>query len=162
MSDLYLYHVTYYRHLPAIEEEGLVAAASAGIGGAGYDKSQGVFLTESEGVPFWYMRAEDWARHRSDDLLEDELAPVVLRVSDGGVLHQDIPGTRDAGASAWVSEEIPPEDIEVWDGEEWVALEDFDTPVDEAFETDEYEEDSWSVLLDGFENPFYPPDEAYE
>lgn len=167
MSDSpYLYHVTYAVALPDIEETGLRSAAGPGIGGAGYDKLQGVFFTEPEGVSFWYSKAEQWAEHRSDDLLEDELVPLVIRADtdDLEILYEDTEGTRDAGgATAWVTENVEPEAIEVWDGEEWVPLEDFgEVGLEEAFKEDEYEGDTWSVLLDDFENPFYPPDEAYE
>lgn len=163
-DEPHLYHVTYAAVLPDIEEEGLRSAAGPGIGGAGYDKDQGVFFTERDGLFTWFSRAELWAQHRSDELLEDELVPLVLRAAteDLEILHEDTVGTRDAaGAVAWVTENVEPDVLEVWDGEEWVPLGEFGaTGLEEAFEEDGDDEYEWLILKEDYDSPFYPPNEA--
>ena len=59
VEDPYVYHVTFYNRLSSISDRGLVpvgGAQGSTLGRGGYaGHSQGkVFLTELEGVPFWY------------------------------------------------------------------------------------------------------------
>lgn len=131
-ADEWLYSVTYFNRLESIAENGLVRHASEAIGvGCNRSHSSGrVFLTHCDGVFFWYSRYQDHAEHRSDDVLEDGLIPVVLRLPRVAVtheLHEDPHGVRDARHPAWFVEgEILPDEIEVWDGEEWIDIADWE------------------------------------
>jgi len=144
----YLYHITYYKYLEGIASSGLQPGSGGSIGqGAGNNHhSKGkVFLTEKEGgISFWYSTALKWADHNSDDVLEDELIPIVLRVArpfDAYELAEDPIGTRDSSYDAYTTKDsIKPSDLELWDGTAWVSL---DQGVDPeiAIEVEEYEED---------------------
>lgn len=181
MSDEpeYVYHVTYYGRLGSIAERGLVPGRARAIGGPAYDAhAKGrIFLTEVDGVFFWHARAEEHAEHQSDDVLEDELIPVVLRV-DLDFLEEDLIedplGTRDANHDAWLtSEAIDPDYIEVYDGDEWILVEDWrdidpeiaiDTEIQEVDDEDEEDEDDGygdePVELHSFkvDSPLLPPE----
>lgn len=143
-----LYHVTYASRLPGIYEEGLRPNAPRAIGASAYDAHarDRVFLTEGDGVFFWHSRAEDFAEHASDNPLEDELVPVVLRVDPKCVdyaneLVDDEIGTRDARADAFFiqapMEPIGADCLEVFDGEEWVPLGTEDLDLKSAFDVEE-------------------------
>ena len=128
MAD-YLFHVTIASRLPSIGASGLRPGRARFIGSLALDDHarKGIFLTEAEGVPFWFDRAELWANDGSDDLLADQFVPVVLRVLDDedilGELVEDEVGTDDAMATAWISTNtIIPENLEVFDGAAWVPL----------------------------------------
>lgn len=125
----FLYHVTTYRRLREIAERGLERGRARAIGASAYDDHarRGIFLTSAEGVFFWHSRAEDHAEHGSDDLLEDGVVPVVLRIDERGIpddrLEGDPIGTHDARADAWIAEgPIDPEYIEVFDGDDWIPI----------------------------------------
>jgi len=129
-SNNFLYHVTTYNRLQAIDEIGLVPTESRLMSGKAYEHHarDRIFLTEEEGISFWYDLALQWAHHKSDDLLEDEMIPVVLRVFvPDDVFEQfcveDPLGTRDARSEAWACKiSIPPNAIEFfWDGV-WVSV----------------------------------------
>lgn len=129
----WLYSVTWSGRLPSIAEYGLVPDAPEAIGSGGYrHHSQGrVFLTHCDGVFFWYSRYQEHAEHNSDDVLGDGMIPVVLRVWEGAVeheFHDDPHGMRDASHPAWFIEgPISPDDIEVWNGEEWIPVAEWDS-----------------------------------
>jgi len=161
---MYLYHITYASRLPGIEDDGLLADQPRSIGSGAYDSHRGgrVFATEQDGVFFWYARAEEWAEHNSDDLLEDELVPVVLRFSDGFAESEDEEGTRDARAQAWIVSEIPPEEIEVWDGEGWSTL-DAELDIESALvDLNDDESDPWWTFSHSHENPLLPSSEDFD
>ena len=144
----YFYHVTYYNRLPSIADSGLRVGGSPSIGGAGLDSHRRgtIFLTEFEGLSFWIDRAEQWALHRSDDLLEDGYVVVVLRILDTDDLieecEEDEVGTQDAGSYALKCRAtIEPEDIQMYWGGEWFDVEDF-----EAINPAEaFDEEGWLV-----------------
>lgn len=123
----YLFHVTFASALSDIADTGLRAGGGQGMGQQhGSHTRRGVFLTDADGVSFWVGRAEQWAEHRSDDLLEDELVPVVLRTPSDRDVERDEHGTRDANADAWISADVPADDLEIWDGKSWVSVEEYD------------------------------------
>lgn len=161
----YLYHVTTVRRLEAISEDGLVAGRARAIGASAYDShaKQGIFLTVGEGVFFWHARAEDHAEHGSDDLLEDGVVPVVLRVMaediDGKLIPDEI-GTGDAKHDAWIaSGPIEPVALEVFDGEEWVSIVENWDAVDPALGVEEFEEDDGETFyLFPNESKLFPPE----
>lgn len=161
-ADDYLYHVTYDGRLPGIAQEGLRAGRGRSIGGASYDAhvSGAVFLTEADGVPFWFHKAEEWANHASDDPLGDELTPVVLRVDYESIIdacEEDEHGTRDAMYDAWrCTTVVEPGEIEVWDGDAWVEV---DEGVDPEGSYDQWTEDDgerYVTLRRDDENPLFP------
>ncbi len=121
----FLYSVTWNGRLESIAEHGLVPNAPEAIGRGAYrSHSEGrVFLTHCDGVFFWYSRYQDHADSLSDDVLEDGMVPVVIRVRRAAVRHElneDPDGLRDAKHPAWFIEgEIPPDEIEVWSGTTW-------------------------------------------
>jgi len=168
----YLYHVTYYGKLSHIAERGLVPSGSAGLGAQiqqGYDyHSRGkTFLTTLDGVFFWHSRFEESATASSDNPLEDGLTPVVLRIdtyaSDFAVDPDEL-GTRDALADAYfTTETIEPDAIDVWNGREWVLVEDADT-VDPAraynFEDDPDSDEQLAFFKEHYDNPLFPPEAA--
>lgn len=112
----HLYHVIFYNLLESIASAGLKPDAGRGIGSRVYDqhRSGAIFLTDAAGVHFWASRAEEWAEGRSDDLLEDGLVPVLLRVPDSVLrsCEDDEVGSDDAGHDAFKCRtRIPPGDI---------------------------------------------------
>lgn len=161
----YLYHVTFYSALPSIAERGLQAGRGGGIGGAAYGahRAGSIFLTEGGGVAFWTARAEQWAEDRSDNVEEDGLAPVLLRIDTSSIdmdrCVEDHLGTRDARHDAFKCPfSIGAEDIEVWAGAngdgEWVDVEDYDEiPIDEAYETDSDDDDTWTYFASASGGP---------
>lgn len=167
-----LYHVTYYKHLSSIASKGVTPGVGSSIGqGAGYQghSTSRVFLTEEAGVSFWYSKAEAFAEHNSDNPLEDELVPVVLRTNfnksefeeDGDTLTEDPQGTRDASATAYYTEgSIGSDELELWDGSSWVDLGDGVDPelAMEFEENPDYSEEDPDEGWWGFksDNPLIP------
>lgn len=164
----HLYHVTFYNRLGDIAEDGLRPGRGRGIGGTVYDthRQGAIFLTDEGGVRFWGSRAEDFARDASDDLHEDGLAPVLLRVPGEYENDCDVDeiGTSDARHDAFkCSVEIDPADIEVWVGTtdegRWAPVEDWnEIPYDSAFEEDREEDDDGEevvhmILRDAYGSP---------
>lgn len=147
----YLYHVTYFNRLEGIQEHGIIPGARESIGGAGLGKHKRgrVFITAPEGVKFWFGRADDWAYHNSDDMLEDGLVPVVLRFPEPDNLTDDWIGSREARAAAYMStSEIPADEIEAYFDGTWYPVDEYDLPPEEAFDEDGY-------FLESHKNPFY-------
>jgi len=169
-ADDYLYHVTYYGRLGNIARSGLVPGRARSIGAPSLDShARGrVFYTDPEGVFFWHSKAEEHAEANSDDVLEDELIPVVLRVDlnafEDDSLEEDEIGSEDARADAWlVDYEMPPEEIEVFDGSSWIPVEDFDSidPATAIFtEVELSSDDDEPVDLHYFKDrsPLMPPE----
>lgn len=162
----YLYHVTTYRRLEDIAEDGLRRGRARAIGAPSYDANaaRGIFLTEAEGVFFWHARAEDHAEHGSDDLLEDGVVPIVLRVDVDDLpdeeLEPDEPGSHDARADAWISQgPIEPDTIEAFDGQGWVPVSDWEQ-IDPSLGVEEIDEDDEGEPIWGFPNrsELFPPE----
>lgn len=159
----YLYHVTTWRRLQAIAEDGLALGRGRAIGASAYDShaQKGIFLTDGEGVFFWHGKAEDHAEHGSDDLLEDGAVPVVLRVMAediNGKLIVDEIGTNDARHEAWISERpIAAVLLEVFDGSDWIAVEDWES-VDPGLGVEEFEEDDETFYQFPHESGLFPPE----
>lgn len=151
-----LYHVTYAANLPGIAAHGLIPGERSNYSG-GYDgHSKGrIFLTEEDGVRYWYQRMVDLAEHNSDNPLEDLLVPIVLAVDtedpsfypDGLPIEEDKVGTRDALAQAWFTRTpVDTSAIYLWDGEEWVDPSDGVDPelaLTTEEQWDEDEEETW-------------------
>lgn len=164
----YVYHVTTYRRLEAIAERGLLRGRARAIGAPSLDShaAQGIFLTDPEGVFFWHGRAELHAEAGSDDVLEDGVVPVVLRVDVEDVpddeLAPDEEGTRDASADAWIAQgPIESDDIEVFNGKKWVEIADWES-VDPILGVEKYDDDDDGEPIYGFrQRSKLFPDELY-
>ena len=159
----HLYHITYFKHLSNIEQDGLIPGRGSSLGqGAGYQthSTKRIFLTEKNGISFWYSKAEEWAEYNSDNPLEDELIPVVLRVTlndDDTLIHTDQIGTRDASADAFYIEDddIPHQDLEIWDGSNWKRHIEVDPKIAMEYESDDDDpDDGWWVFKT--DNPLIP------
>lgn len=156
-----LYHVTYVARLEGIARRGLRPAPSHRVGWQREHSKGYVFLTEADGVGFWYHNLQHWAEHHSDNPFEDELTPVVLRVRwvDEEDLVLDREGTKDAGhAEAYMvaGPVAAPADIEVWNGSAWVELgEDIDAS--QAWEVEELDDEE-PILWAKFDSPLAEPD----
>jgi len=166
----FIYHVTYFRNLEGIAEEGITPGNAPAIGTSIYDEHRKgkIFLTEAGGVIFWYGKSEEWAGEiGGDDWAEEGLVPVVLRVLLDEELEEELeedePGTRDAAYDAWTLEGEIVDDIEVYSDGEWIPVEDWEEiSVDDALEfvEDESEDDpdylGYYELKSDDENPLYP------
>lgn len=132
----WLYHVTYFNRLENISKRGLVPNSARSIGGGAYDThaAKGIFLSEKDGVDFWYNRAEAFAEHNSDNVYEDGFVPVVLRIDYDGLvadLQSDEIGSKDSYREAYIHNgPIDPGYIEVWTGNDWIPVEDYWGEVD--------------------------------
>lgn len=122
-----VYHTTFYRALPSIARHGLRKGAKGMlIFAPGND--EGVYVSDFEGVRFWYGKSVDFAEYSSDDPVQEGLVPFVLRahLPNGGVSRackRDELGSKDSYAQAWVcAVPIPPELLEVFDGDDWQPL----------------------------------------
>lgn len=158
-----LYHVTYLNRLDGISGAGLRSGMGRSIGAPAYDAhaAKGVFLAEEDGVHFWFNRAEDFATHNSDNPLEDGLVPVVLRVNPQGFsedeLADDELGSKDAMSDAYIHPGIDPEHIDVWDGNSWIPVDDWDSiDPEQAFEMEEDEETGENYAFFRDDNPLMP------
>lgn len=166
----WLYHVTTYGRLESIAEDGLRKGLARAIGAPSYDShaARGIFLTEVDGVFFWMSKAEDHAESGSDKPYEDGLLPVVLRTAVDWLEFEDLIddniGTNDALANAWIYPgNIEPGSIELWNGEEWVTIDEWETvDPEEGFGEEESEEDdpdmTWRHFVDLMQSPFLPPE----
>lgn len=144
----WLYHVTYFNRLENISKNGLVPGAVRSIGSRAYDAhaAKGVFLTNMDGVDYWYNKAEAFAEHNSDNVYEDGLVPVVLRIDYDGLvseLETDEPGSEDSRQDAYIHRgTIGPEYLEVWTGQGWIPVEDYWGEVDIELALDKEEIES--------------------
>lgn len=155
----YLYHVTFYNLLDAIEGEGLRPGSGRGIGSAVYDthREGAIFLTDAGGVHFWASRAEDFAQDRSEDLLSDGLVPVLLRMPEAAARNceDDEIGSDDSNHDAYkCRSSIAPRQLEVWvgidDEGKWRPLSAWnDIPIEEAFDEDSDGDEEWHFIRAG-------------
>lgn len=133
----YVYHATHFGNLDSIISSGLTpSTGSSGFGGGYAGHSRGrIFVTEGDGVSYWFNKMENNAQHQSD-FKEDEDAvewtPIALRIStkllSKHTFHVDNPGSKDSYSdSFYTSQTIPAKAIEVWDGTAWVAIREADT-----------------------------------
>jgi 2'-5' RNA ligase/ribosomal protein S18 acetylase RimI-like enzyme len=117
-SSKWFYHITFSNHLDGIASSGLLPGAESGITGPG-DPNK-VFITEWPAVSHWLNRAENWAYHRSDHIIEDGLVPVVIRfprTSVVGQLEED--EAADGVPGAYKVEGVEPNGMQVWNSKSW-------------------------------------------
>jgi len=149
-----LYHITYYNRLENISKDGLKTGARRSIGGASYDghSAGNLFLTDRNGIKFWYNRAEAFAEHNSDNIYEDGYVPVVLKITkpvQDDELDIDDLGSRDSLSDAYKYQgNVEPEYIELWDGSTWISVEDWwDVDINQALnKTEEEDEDTGETI----------------
>lgn len=139
---MWLYHVTPYHALSSIAERGLTprgrSALSSTIPSAHLEGA--VFLTEPDGVFFWYTRVEEAMFHVSDDPQEEGYTPVVLRTPTIECPEDDL-GTKDAGGAIAYrcAVTIHPDELEYFDGEDWLPIDEWhDLDVDQSWDDDGY------------------------
>lgn len=168
-----LFHVAFARDLASIAEHGLRPSGGGHGGwGGGYGAySRGyVHLTTWEGVGFWYSKYENIAESQSDNVFEDEMVPVVLRVDPVGLLLEvDVEGSRDApgiDSALRTLQAIGPERLELWDGSDWVPIDytddlDISNALDAELEYDEDLDDEVTLywFVQDYDNPLIPQSE---
>lgn len=144
------FHTTYVNRLDSIAARGLVVGAARSIGAAGYDAhaARGVFLSDADGVDHWFERAQAFGDDRSDNLLDDGLVPVVLRVwvDDPDELVPDEVANQETihADDNWISlAPIAPDAIDVWDGDAWLSVEDADVDPELGLEWEDDDDVDW-------------------
>lgn len=168
----YLYHVTYHNRLPSIADNGLQPDQSRSIGGGGYDgHARGkLFFSDAEGTKFWHSRAEDHAEHNSDNIAEDGLVPMVLRVAEHhlGPTEVDEAGGRDSLAEAVTTKQpVQPHHIQYFDGIDWTNIHlhgDHNHMHAIRSESDGHDEHGEEQLLHYFKenSPFFPEEKHFD
>ena len=162
-----LYHVTYFNRLDGISGAGLRPGMARSIGAGGYDAhaKKGVFLTEDDGVNFWFNRAEQFADHNSDNPLEDGLVPVVLRIDPAAFLEDDLLddelGSKDSLSGAYIHPVgIEPDYIDVWDGSNWIPVDNYDSiDIEQSFDRESIEDEDGGddeYFMFKYDNPLKP------
>ena len=133
-DDSSLFHVTYVGRLAGVVEDGLAPGRGPSIGGESYDwnRRDSIFLSESDGVDYWYDLASRWAFDSSDDPAADGLVPVVLRISGGPLTTEpgfdefcedDEVGWEDSNRPTYKCKTaIDPKYLQVWTGSSWVPV----------------------------------------
>ena len=130
------------------------------IGGTAYNShvKGKIFLTEKGGIPYWISKSSDFAEHNFDNIYEDQLVPVVLRASVNDIegIENDALGTKDSNIDAWMSVNgIPAEIIEIWNGNSWVDISNYESlNIEDALYSEGDGEDKlWYFKKD---SPFIP------
>jgi hypothetical protein len=151
------YHATAFTALESIAERGLVPRAGSGtFGHSVYGQhSQGkVFLAQGRSAALeWFGKVSDMLEYNAGDVEEpDEIIAVLLRVccvEDEFDLHVDPVGNKDVPCSFYVTQAIPPENIEFYDPSQrdWVSIDEWASadPYDGVSETEFYNEDGDTV-----------------
>jgi len=106
-----------------------------------------IYLSVADGMPYWFS----YAAPGDDPDFTRARVPVVLRVPTKLVRNRQIDtwGSRDAGAEAYtVTASIMPEAIEVWTGDEWVPVKQYN-----KIHVDDYE-----VGMDPNDSELLPPE----
>lgn len=157
-SREYLYHITFFKNLSSIAERGLVEGGGELLGhGGNRGRSQGaVFFTDKSGIMYWYSKVVDIAEHGSDNVLEDEVIPVVLRTEKGEGERED-PTAEIHSKEYKRGEGVAGEDLEIWDGASWIPVWDY-WQVDITQAVDEREEDGEKLYYFKYinRNPLVP------
>ena len=138
----WLYHVTSYASLEPIAAHGLLPAGRSALSSTiPSDHLEGaIFLTEADGLNFWYQRAEEAMVHGSDDPREEGYTPVVLR-TPFVQCEEDYLGSRDAGgAAAYRCEfELAADELEYFDGQGWRPIDEWEgLDTGQAWDEDDY------------------------
>lgn len=134
VADLpqYLYHVTFIRNLEDIEDRGLRPEYGGSLFGGGYaGHSKGhVFLTEEDGLLFWFRKIGDMAEYRFEEPIEAGAVPVAIRIPSQYLpeLEIDKAGSKDAFSDAFQTTVlVDPDHMEVWFDGAWHPLSEVDS-----------------------------------
>jgi hypothetical protein len=122
----FVYHVTFYKNLDLISDEGLDYKE---YGGANF--SQGVypihsmsgnfFTTDINRIGFWIHSLEYSGLDQSDNIEEDGLVPIILRFRLNPKKYQpDIHGGDPS--DHFTDRLIPPQGLQVWNGKQWIPI----------------------------------------
>ena len=157
----YVYHATHLGKMNSIAEDGLVPSGGSHFGGYDFHSRGRVFFSGKTGVPYWFNKMEQVAEHSSDFNSSEDASywtPVVLRVSTRkprNSYYKDELGERDSLRPAFflAGFGVSPRNMDIWDGESWVNVEDADIEgmMDKAGEVAQYEYDDDEH--DGWYNP---------
>lgn len=120
-----LYHVTHAGRIDAICQNGLqpdqeAVKESYKTGPISKHRKNRIFMTAKEGVRFWFQIASGISNYAG--ACNREFLPVVIRINRlPAELEEDVPGTQESGGKAYLCAcSIPPEDMDVFDSNEWV------------------------------------------
>jgi hypothetical protein len=156
------YHTTYARNLPEIAERGLRPSVSEdrkSLLRAVPGNLRGIYLAEEGGVNFWFNRLEEWARYDTENPVEEELVPVVLRVTTSCPVVEDPIGSRDSMYLSVVCQRhIVPGALRLWNGSKWVPVSKGVDPYKGArwVDDEDFEEGGYYELMDSYESPLMP------
>lgn len=162
--NAYLYHVTFSGRLGSIAERGLRPGAPRSIGTMSYafNRKGRIFFTTREGGFYWWGKSEDNAEALSDTPIEDGFTPVVLRVAVANIrvkIEVDTVANLESiySHAVFVAGIVPPDLIEVWDGDEWLPVDQFDDVVtSRSYLHVEEDGGEWDSLRDWRMNPLFP------
>jgi 8-oxo-dGTP pyrophosphatase MutT (NUDIX family) len=128
-----LYHVTWLKHLPSIQANGLQPGDSGNFRAYAFHASNKLFLCEADALPYWWNKFTEMVDIGTapDNWHELDHIPIVLRVAyvEGLHLADDALGSRDSNYDAYYIEQtIPPEDLSVFSvaSDGWENLDDAD------------------------------------
>jgi len=126
MSNPVVYHVTYYKNLDLISDEGLDFTE---YGGANFLKpflqrnSQlgNFFTTNINQIGNWVETLEYQANDISDNIYEDGLIPIVLKFKINRNTHQ--PDQHSEYPDSYYTQTIiQPQGIQCWTGVNWIPI----------------------------------------
>ena len=125
----YVYHITYYRNLDLISDEGLDYTE---YGGTNFHKpwlqthslKGNFFVTDVQNIRYWVHVLEYQAADKSDHIDNDGLIPVILRFRLNP--NKYIPDQHgETPSDQLTTRKIPPFGIQVWNGKQWFPIVDW-------------------------------------
>jgi hypothetical protein len=123
-EQTWVYHTTFLKNIDSIAENGLILGSKSQFG-SGYDfnTSGKIFFSDINGIGYWMNKLKGLAQY-NEGAPEDGWIPVCLRIPEELVsLEEDSPGKHDSYSSAFYTRaSIPPDAIEIWDGQEWISV----------------------------------------
>ena len=162
-KDDYLYHTTFAFYLSSIQEAGLVPGGERNW--QTYDTAGKIYFSDAVGAFTWNYKLRDLALDKSDHPVEEGWIPITLRVHrkdlDPRALHEDEEGGRDAGGTAYYTQQkVPASKIELWTGSAWVLIENEDEYElrERALYLAPKEQDEDEELVHLDEMVFFPPE----
>lgn len=129
----YAYHVTTLGRISNIIGRGLGGGSSHFSNYGDYSAGRN-FLTDHDGVSFWFERVSAHAEANSDD--QKVAIPVVLRIDISDIPEEDFQddeiGSRDSRSDSFIYEKtIQPDMVEVFTGSDYIPLEELEGMDDE-------------------------------
>jgi len=169
-NQQFLYHITFYRNMSSISSGGLMPGSGEllGHGGNAGRSSGSIFLTDKSSISHWYNKIEQMAEYSSDNILQDEVVPVVLRTPKLNDDKQDDTAEQVGMYDEYVRPHtISPDQLEIWNGTQWVPVSDYEQidlesaldaqPADEDEDGDGDGDDNiYYYFKDSSSNPLLP------